>query len=50
MPRTFLVVAGLTDLGNFGWYLGPKQGIHEIGQRNHIDMESGGHCSILQEL
>jgi hypothetical protein len=33
MPKTFLLVAGLTDLGGFGRYLGPKQGKSKYFQR-----------------
>jgi hypothetical protein len=33
MSRTFLLVAGLTDLGGFGRYLGPKQGKSKCFQR-----------------
>jgi hypothetical protein len=30
VSRTFLLVAGLTDLGGFGRYLGPKQGKQSV--------------------
>jgi hypothetical protein len=33
MSKTFLLVAGLTDLGDFGRYLGPKQGKSKCFQR-----------------
>jgi hypothetical protein len=33
MSKTFLLVAGLTDLGGFGRYLGPKQGKSKCFQR-----------------
>jgi hypothetical protein len=57
MSKTFLLGAGLTDLGGFGRYLGPKQGkskcfqrIREIRRRAHIGIKSSGHCSTRQEL
>jgi hypothetical protein len=33
MSKTFLLVAGLTDLGDFGRYLGPKEGKSKCFQR-----------------
>jgi hypothetical protein len=33
MSKTFLLAAGLTGLGGFGRYLGPKQGKSECFQR-----------------